>query len=452
MIAASIQPRSVEEARVLYEKAKSGGAHVVELRADHLSYGDLGLLKARPLQTILTVRPTWEGGAFAGDEGERVRMLARGCELGAEFVDVEWKAYKDFPRGKAQLIVSLHDFAGVPATLESTIGKMKQLEPTYVKVAVKPRSTRELLDLVALQGRDPLKVAVVPMGEYAEPMRAFYPRYGGPLMFASVGAATAPGQLSLADYAKEVTDETRLLAVVGNPIAHSKSPEYYNGKGVDARMARLKLDRAEELREAMAALQLYGCAVTIPHKEAVARLCGVAGAVNTVWLEDGELRGANTDVEGAKRAIYRALEDDQAEWGSKAVERRAVIFGAGGAARAFVAALQEFGIVVFLVNRTRARAEALARELHCEVADRAEGLDAQIFVNATPLGMAPDVEASPCGPDVFDSNSVAIDCVYTPPDTKFLRDARERGATTVSGEEMFAAQAEAQAALLLRGL
>lgn len=419
---------AVVDSREGLRRAAAEGAALAELRADRLTPDELDpILRDRPLPTILTVRPTWEGGAFDRGEEARMAMLRRGAELGVDYVDIEYKAYKpvDAPR-----IVSMHDFEGVPADLERRIERMRELEPKWVKAAVTPRSTRELMELVALQDRLGAAAAIIPMGPYAEPLRALYPAWGGPVMYVALDAPNAAGQLTLREHREiyrthEVGWNTRRLAVVGDPIAHSQSPARHNAAfardGIDARLVRVKLDRAEDLRELMERLGLVACAVTVPHKQAV-----IPGrTVNTVWLEDGRLRGANTDLEGARAAI-------------DGCSGPALVYGAGGAARAFVAALRGAGHEVWIANRSRERAERLAREFGAKVGD----IDARTIVNATTVGMDEDASAVPdekLGPGV-----TAIDAVYTPPETRFIRDARARGARAVPGTVMFEAQAAAQ--------
>ena len=422
---------AVVDSRDGLARAAAEGAAMAELRADRMSIDAIeAALRDRPLPTILTVRPAWEGGAFDGDEEARMARLRRGAELGVEYVDIEYKAYKAIA---APRIVSMHDFEGVPADLDRRIDRMRELEPRWVKAAVTPRSTRELMDLVALQARHGAAVAVVPMGPYAEPLRVLYPAWGGPLMYASLDAANAPGQLTLREHREiyrthEIGRRTKRLAVVGDPIAHSRSPEYHNAAfardGIDARLVRVRLDRAADLRELMERLGLVACAVTAPHKQAV-----IPGeTVNTVWLEGGALRGANTDLDGARAAIAGC-------------EGSALVYGAGGAARAFVQALREAGHAVWIANRSRERAERLAAEFGARVGDA----EARTIVQATSVGMKEDASVVPAarlGPGV-----TAIDVVYAPPETRFIRDARARGARAVSGMVMFEAQARAQHAI-----
>jgi 3-dehydroquinate dehydratase/shikimate dehydrogenase len=450
VLCAVVAVPTVEEARAQLARARQEGADLAEVRADALASADLeAIMRDRPLPVILTVRPAWEGGAFRGSEAQREALLRRGAALGAEYVDLEFAARLNLETPPGRRILSLHDFEGVPADLEPRLRRMLEAGPRWAKAAVTPRSTRELVDLVELQRRYAGRAAVVPMGPYAEPLRALYPMFGGPLMYASLDRSNAPGQLSLAEHRDlyrtgRIGPGTRALAVVGDPIAHSRSPERHNPefarRGIDARLVRLKLDRAEALRGTMERLGLAAAAVTLPHKEALVPLLDEApagiGAVNTVWLAQGRFLGANTDLDGAREAIRGA-------------EGPALVYGAGGAARAFVLALREAGLEVWVANRTRERAERLAAELGARAGDAVE---ARTVVNATRVGMTPREDESVVPPATLGPGVTAIDAVYTPPETRFLREARARGARVVPGTVMFEAQARAQFEIFARAL
>src|SRR6185503_9646550 len=151
MICAVVRNETNEEAIASMTEAKRLGADLCELRADYLKAPDLAkILAAKPLPVLVTVRPQWEGGQYAGDESVRLGMLEDACLHGADYVDVEFRAYKDFKRRDAKLVVSFHDFERTPADREATAKKMAALEPFLVKVACQPRGTADLLRLVAL--------------------------------------------------------------------------------------------------------------------------------------------------------------------------------------------------------------------------------------------------------------------------------------------------------------
>src|SRR6185503_7352708 len=462
MLCAVVRTETSEAAIASMAEARRAGADLCELRADYLQDPDLAkILAAKPLPVLVTVRPTWEGGQYAGDEALRLGMLEDACLHGADYVDVEFKAYKDFNRRGAKLVLSYHDFEKTPDDLEATARKMAALEPFLVKVACSPRGTADLIRLVRLQKTFPSPIAVIAMGEFGEPLRVLYHRYGGWLTFVSIkaGLESAPGQITLEEMvrlyqAKSIDDATEVYGVIGNPVAHSKSPVVFNDVfkhlGLNARYVKIKVDDPAALRDLVEVLELKGLSVTIPHKQAVLASVDEAdeiatgvGAANTVTVRDGRLRGANTDLPAAMEAIKEAAVKT---WSHGIYGMRALVLGAGGVSRAIAWGLQREAARVVIANRTFDRGKALAEELGVDFVRWESLMDAraQLVVNGTSVGMTPRTEESPVDPSFFKKDMVVMDTVYTPRATKFLRDARSAGATTIDGVEMFLRQANLQ--------
>ncbi len=247
-----------------------------------------------------------------------------------------------------------------------------------------------------------------------------------------------------------ITGRTRLAGIMGWPVAHSRSPALHNfwieEHGIDGAYVPLPV-RPERLAEALRALPILGfrgCNLTLPHKQAalsivdrVEPLARRIGAMNTVIvMPDGSLEGRNTDVFGFRENLRERAPD----W--KPAAGPAVVLGAGGAARAVVAALSAARIEeIRIVNRTPARAEQLADDLAApatritahpwEIRD-AMLRDAGILVNTTSLGMASepelDLDLSQLPP-----TAVVVDIVYVPVETALLATARQRGHSVVDG-------------------
>jgi 3-dehydroquinate dehydratase/shikimate dehydrogenase len=189
---------------------------------------------------------------------------------------------------------------------------------------------------------------------------------------------------------------------------------------------------------------IRGFSVTLPHKQTILKhlkecqpLAAEIGAVNTVVVRgDGSLYGCNTDYVGLLRALGKKL---------RLKGSRALIFGAGGAARAAAFALSRTGAIVAICARRDNAAKELARAVGGEVvprrALRTESFDA--ILNATPLGMHPDVGISPLVPGELRCR-IVMDLIYRPQRTQLLKLAAKKGIATVSGVEMFLAQAFAQ--------
>ena len=241
--------------------------------------------------------------------------------------------------------------------------------------------------------------------------------------------------------------------VMGHPVAHSRSPlihgYWLKTLGIAGAYDLKDLTPGEfpDFLTHLAANGYVGGNVTVPHKEAAYRLVDerdeaaeAVGAVNTVWLESGRLRGGNSDTHG-----FVANLDDRAP-GWDAARGEAVMLGAGGAARSAAYALMKRGLRVALVNRTLQRAEELAAHYGSKV--RAYGYDAlprllpgtDLLVNCTSLGMVgkPALEID-LGP--LKSSAVVYDIVYVPLATPLLAAARERGHRTVDGLGMLLQQA-----------
>jgi shikimate dehydrogenase len=247
-----------------------------------------------------------------------------------------------------------------------------------------------------------------------------------------------------------ITGRTRLAGIMGWPVAHSRSPALHNfwldEQGIDGAYVPLPV-RSAQLGQALRALPvlgLRGCNLTLPHKQTalsivdrVDPLAARIGAMNTVVVApDGTLEGSNTDVYGFRES----LREGAPEWDPAA--GAAVVLGAGGAARAVVAALSEAGVAeIRLVNRTQARAARMAEDL-ADDADRlsihpwdarAAALDgAGLLVNTTSLGMAgePELEIDLAA---LPRSAVVVDIVYVPLETALLAAARRRGHRAVDG-------------------
>jgi shikimate dehydrogenase len=246
-----------------------------------------------------------------------------------------------------------------------------------------------------------------------------------------------------------ITGATRVAGVIGMPVRHSRSPAIVNAAfealGVDWSYFAFEVapDQVEAAIDGMRALQLGGLSVTMPHKERVAELvdrCSpdatALGAVNCVVRDHDELVGENTDGPGFLDALRSDLDFDP-------FGRRAVVLGAGGAARAVVLALARAGAAdVAVVNRTRANAEravALAGSVG-RVADAADAVPgADLVVNATPVGMTE--RGTVVDPALLESSQSVVDLIYHPATTPLLDAAAERGCAVANGLGMLVHQA-----------
>ncbi len=244
--------------------------------------------------------------------------------------------------------------------------------------------------------------------------------------------------------------KTRLYGVFGNPVAQSLSPLMHNlafsitgENGVYCAFQVTDIGRA---MDAVRTLDMGGASVTIPHKvtvmdhlDHVDELARNMGAVNTVVNKDGKLLGTNTDGPGAARSLLEK---------TSLKNKKVLLVGSGGAARAIGYAIREEGGAVTVLNRKedREEGETLANELGVRfvLLSGIRDLDGDVLINATPVGMAPDTDAIPVPEEIIKPGMAVMDAVYHPIRTRLLKVAQDRGCVTVDGASMFVNQGVAQ--------
>jgi len=247
--------------------------------------------------------------------------------------------------------------------------------------------------------------------------------------------------------------KTRLYGVFGHPVGHSLSPLMHNSAfasmGINAVYLAFDVDKIGPAVDALRTFGMGGASVTIPHKIAVMDhldevdpAARAMGAVNTIVNRDGHLFGCNTDGPGA----VSALGGETALAG-----KNLVILGSGGAARAIAFAAKDCGAALFVANRREdeAQARALAEELLCPAAllEQINELPCDILVNATPVGMTPHEGDTPVEKGFFRPGMKVMDAVYSPLETRLLREAKQAGCIVVDGLNMFVYQGAGQFAL-----
>ncbi|MBO1066321.1 MULTISPECIES: shikimate dehydrogenase [Nostocales] len=260
-----------------------------------------------------------------------------------------------------------------------------------------------------------------------------------------------------------ITGKTQLLGVIGHPVSHSLSPLMHN-----AALTKLGLDYVylpfpiapENLERAIAgfaSIGMVGFSITIPHKQAILPLLSeispiaqAIGAVNTVTRQGDKWVGTNTDVEGFIAPLQTTYHQD---WSQK----RAVILGNGGAARAVVAGCIQLGLAeIHVVGRNLQKLQAFHQSWqNSPFADKFQVHEwtelpnllhqANLLVNTTPMGMYPHIEESPLSSQEISylPDAIVYDLIYTPKPTKFLHLAEKQGAIIIDGLEMLVQQGAA---------
>jgi shikimate dehydrogenase len=254
---------------------------------------------------------------------------------------------------------------------------------------------------------------------------------------------------------QQIRGSTRLILLLGDPVAHSLSPRIHNhalaGHGLPYVYIPFPV-KAEDLHAAILLIRKGGCAganVTIPHKQQAVHYCDRisdlsqrTGTVNTLYFDGGLLCGTTTDAEGFFRALTSMEYDRRGA--------HTVILGNGGAARtlAFALAIERSVASLTLAGRSQTRVEGLAREISDTTGFRvgAASLDdpslepvlkrCGLLVNCTSAGMWPRTDESPLAPEHFHSGMTVLDVVYNPAETRFLRFAREAGCRAQNGLRM----------------
>ena len=440
--------------------AREGATHgdMVELRLDGVSDLDLpGALEGRRVPVVATCRPTWEGGRFDGTEYERASILSRALELGAEFVDVEWRATQqsngDFTgivrRDPARVVISSHDFDGVPRDLQDRVRAMRGVGAGSIKVAVAVSRLTETLPLKDIGAAG--DAIVIGMGEAGLPSRLLAAHYGSRWTYA--GRGVAPGQLPAETMADDfhffrVGPETAVYGVVSTNAMHSLSPVMHNAAfeaaGIDAVYVPLRACDFDDFLSYAAAMGVKGASITIPFKldalraaTPADRLTQSVGAANTLRRDGSGWQATNTDVDGFLAPL-------DAVFGRRLSNARAAVLGAGGSARAVVAALRSRGVLVSVYARRPEQARALAQELDATAGEWPPPTGSwDVLVNCTPLGGAGKRDESPLPREAV-SGPLVYDLTYGQGPSALLRDAKAAGALTIDGLPMLVAQAERQ--------
>jgi len=251
----------------------------------------------------------------------------------------------------------------------------------------------------------------------------------------------------------KITANTNFICIIGHPIEHSLSPIMHNALFQDFKLDYAYLsfdvhpDNLKAAFEGIRALNIKGANVTIPHKEDSLKYMDdlelsvkKIGALNTVKNENGKLIGRNTDVLGAKKALEDAKFDLK--------QKKVMVLGAGGAARAVIYAIKDEINELIIINRTYKKAKALAEEIKKDntikieaheynqhsITNLVQSID--ILINTTPVGMYPDIKTSPLPKQALHERLCVFDVIYNPLKTQLLKDASSKGCKILGGLDM----------------
>ncbi len=454
--------------------ARDARADLVELRMDTAitaGASAAALLEALPglaLPAAVTIRHADEGGSWSGPESERLALYAEADRRGAAHVDIELARWDGAWRpARAGLILSHHDFTGMGPGHEGLSALVARMHAAgaMAKIAVTARDAADLdvIRRLCLAGAGVAGgIVAVAMGEHGLASRLLAGAWGCELAFARLEGNTgsAPGQPTVRDlldlyHLRAQGKETRVFGVIGSPVAHSLSPLIHNAalraSALDAVYVPFRVEDPVSFWRACGAW-IEGLSITLPHKQALLgemheleELSASIKAMNTIYRGEageggdgiGNAIGGNTDANAIVRCLEIAV--------GRLEGRKVLVLGAGGVARTAAFACKAKGAIITVANRTEGRGRDLAAEVGCEAValERAGGCAYDVLVNGTSVGMGKPNE-SPWPAAWHRSGTVVFDTVYTPLETRLLREAVAAGAITVCGLDMFISQAVGQ--------
>jgi 3-dehydroquinate dehydratase/shikimate dehydrogenase len=451
------------------QQAAKHGAKLIELRLDFLAKPPdyKRLLANKPCPLIATVRRASDGGRYNHPEEERQVLLRQAIVAGFDWIDLETDIIDQIPRfGKVQRIVSYHNLNEVPPNLEDIYKKMCDQDADLVKVAVTAQQPQDNFSVFKLLQNPPKPTIAIAMGDLGTCSRVLAAKFGAPYTYGAFNKerSIAPGILSFAELKKiyhyeQIRPDTEVFGVIGDPVAHSLSPLLHNQAfahyKLNAVYVPFRVPRGDlgSFLKIFDSVPVSGYSVTIPHKEAAARLAiwkdpavETIGAANTLIRSSEGWRAYNTDALAAMESLKAALAqlNDQGEVPFSS--RTVLILGAGGVARAIAHMIQKEGANLVLTNRTLERGQKLAAEVGCRAVDwhaRHSAL-CDVLINCTSVGMHPNLDESPVHNSMLKPGLTVFDTIYNPETTMLIREARSRGCNALTGVDMFIRQAAIQ--------
>ena len=449
------------------------GVGLVELRLDYIQ-GPVQvkrLLQDRPCPVIVTCRRAADGGRWEQSEEARLLVLRTAIVEGADYVDLEDDIAAQVPRfGATKRIISHHDFHKTPTDLAGLHQRLSALDADIVKIATMANQPNDTLRMLEMTRAATISTIGLCMGDIGTPSRVLAGRCGAPFTYATFNdeRVLAPGQIGwrqMRDVYRydSITPATKIYGVVADPVGHSLSPVVHNAAlaaaGIDAVYLQFRVpeEHINTFLESAGRWPLAGLSVTIPHKQHVLAhatdqddLVRSIGAANTLAFRPARIAAFNTDATAAVESLRRTITDDEETATTTPKSglgiRTALVLGAGGAARAVAFGLRERGVEVTVTARTLERAQRIAEEVGCKVVDweSRHRIPHDCIVNATPVGMHPNVNDTPFPKSHLQAYMVVFDTVYNPENTLLIKEARSVGCRTVSGVEMFVKQAAQQ--------
>jgi len=381
---------------------------------------------------------------FTGSEEDRISLLKYCIELGAEYVDIEDSTEEKtiqelIDQDSTKVIVSNHNFTDSNNLMDTY--KRLQKYKTIIKIAATANNILDNLKIFKLLDtakKENQPIIAHCMGEYGEISRILNVSVGSVLTYGYLHKPIARGQLKC-DILKRVyrvskiNKNTKIYGLVGNPV--SKSVGYlihnlaFKEYDIDAVYLNFLVDNLKKFIDSYKYL-IQGLSVTMPYKKDIINFVDEQdepvkkiGAANTLIKLNNNLLAYNTDVIGATIAIESTTNLDN---------KKVLVLGAGGVARAIIYGLKQKGSIVTIHNRTKKTAEELAKVFDCKAIDNFNLRDYDILINTTSVGMYPKINDCPVEGKI-PKNLIVFDTIYNPITTKLMRKSRKN----IQGIEMF---------------
>lgn len=444
----------------------------IELRLDYLAKIKLQEIKLLHQncnsKLIFTLRKKSQGGYFNGNEQQRLQLIENLIAIKPDYFDLEYDIPINFVKKihrvnpTVKLISSYHNFKETPKDLNNILKKMQYPEFYGYKIATQANSTIDAMHmLIFMQQNKATKITGICMGKLGEATRILAPLVNNYFNFTYIkpNKQAVPGQLDtkslieLYNY-KKLNSKTTIYALLGDPVEHSISHIFHNkvlqNLGKNAVYIKLRLQPAEleSFFKCAKNLPFKGFSVTMPLKEKIlpyldklSEEAAIIKAVNTIAVRAGKYKGYNTDGNGALNAIAQK---------TPIKNKKIVILGAGGAAKAIIFTALKRGAKVIILNRTIERAQKIAKAFNCT----AHGLDYatqltqenyDILINATSIGMNSATQYLLLIPtNAIIPNTIVLDMVYAKNPTQLLKIAATKNCLCISGKEAFISQAKLQ--------
>lgn len=405
----------------------------IELRLDRFSTFDSlsDFIESGPLPTLFTLRRSDDR-----TEEEREALVKQFMKLKPTYFDLEFDMRPEFLdwafAQESKIILSYHNFDQTPVDLAPIFASMKLYPAFMYKMATFATTATDALRLLDF-GRNYPNLSVLSMGDKGSFARVLAPIFGNQIDFGFVDHPTAPGQLSIHElittyHYHQLNQATTIYGLIGSPVTASLGHQFHNGLFVELQInaVYVKIDVSESELSTFLPLAkqigFRGLSVTMPLKE---KVMPALGAVNTLFL--GEII-TGLSVDGL--ATLDAIGDVQ--------DQDVVILGAGGSAKAIALEAKKRGANVTILNRTVAKALAIASEVDGKSGLLSEmPIDYAVLINCTPCPMPIDAR-------FILASATIVDLVYSSKMTPFLQAAATLGCKLVFGRTIFELQAKAQ--------